>query len=158
MDNQKLPETFDLSRFEHAFELLGQGGNWKFMVKDAQRQVMVWVALNLDFESNENQQVVLGMLASTGSGTLDTTNVLNCLRAIRETPTAKNEPPYPTYDERTLVLAYGRAGFAVKVYRGHYIDGTQILSDSVVIEAAAKALQEYITYLEKSLTPQEQGA
>jgi hypothetical protein len=79
-----MTQPYDLERFEAAFELLGQGGNWKFMVKPIARQMMVWVATELDFdEDNESQSVIIGLLTNTPTGKLNDRDVLNCLRKIK---------------------------------------------------------------------------
>ncbi|MGB6776923.1 MAG: hypothetical protein WBE45_21325 [Terriglobales bacterium] len=77
-------QPYNLSKYENAFELLGQGGNWKYMVPPIARQIMIWTALNLNFDqTNEIEQDILALFTSTGRGALDTTNVMNCLREIR---------------------------------------------------------------------------
>jgi hypothetical protein len=79
-----MTQPYDLGQFEAAFELLGQGGNWKFMVEPVARQIMVRVATELDFESdNDSQSVILGLFTDTPTGKLNDRDVLNCLREIK---------------------------------------------------------------------------
>ena len=70
-----------MSKCVPAFELLGQGGNWKAQVPDFIRQAMVFVALNLDYTANANKEAVQNLFGST-SGRSDTA-VMMCLSEIK---------------------------------------------------------------------------
>jgi hypothetical protein len=72
---------YNLAKYAKAFELLGT--NYQFQVKDAQRQVLVFVALNLDFMNNDVQAAVLNLF---GAGALDrnTSDIINTLTEIKK--------------------------------------------------------------------------
>jgi hypothetical protein len=71
---------YDLAKYEKAFALLGT--NYQFQVPDVLRQVLVFIALNLDFDNNVNQAALLNLF---GAGALDrnTQDVINTLTEIR---------------------------------------------------------------------------
>jgi hypothetical protein len=77
-------ELYDLRKYESAFALLGQGGNYKTQVPDFIRQAMVFVALNLDFEANVNKESVQNLFGSTSGLQWNDTAVLACLKEIRQ--------------------------------------------------------------------------
>jgi hypothetical protein len=74
---------YDLSKYGSAFELLGQGGNWKTQVPDFIRQAMVFVALNLDFTANANKEAVQNLFGSTSGLQWNDSAVLACLDSQR---------------------------------------------------------------------------
>lgn len=74
---------YDLRKYEQAFALLGQGGNYKTQVPDFIRQVMIFVALNLDFEANANKEAVQNLFGSTSGLRWNDSAVLACLNEIR---------------------------------------------------------------------------
>jgi hypothetical protein len=71
---------YDLMKYEKAFALLGT--NYQFQVPDVTRQVLVFIALNLDFMNNNNQVALLNLF---GAGALDrnTGDIINTLTEIR---------------------------------------------------------------------------
>jgi hypothetical protein len=75
--------TYDLKKYSTAFELLGQGGNYKTQVPDFIRQAMVFVGLNLDFEANENKEAVQNLFGSTSGLQWNDSAILKCLSEIR---------------------------------------------------------------------------
>lgn len=75
---------YDLKKYEKAFPLLGQGGNWKTQVPDFARQVMVFIALNLDYRANANAAVVQDIIGSDSGLKWDDTATLKCLDEIKK--------------------------------------------------------------------------
>jgi hypothetical protein len=71
---------YDLTKYKKAFALLGT--NYQFQVPDVTRQVLVFIALNLDFTNNDNQAALLNLF---GAGALDrnTSDIINTLTEIR---------------------------------------------------------------------------
>jgi len=74
---------YDLSKYESAFTLLGQGGNWKTQVPEFTRQAMVFVALNLDFTANANKEAVQNLFGSTSGLLWDDSAMVKCLTEIK---------------------------------------------------------------------------
>ena len=74
---------YDLSKYVPAFELLGQGGNWKTQIPDFIRQAMVFVALNLDYTANANKEAVQNLFGSTSGLLWSDTAVMMCLSEIK---------------------------------------------------------------------------
>jgi hypothetical protein len=79
-DGEAVLTPYNLAKYEKAFALLGT--NYQFQIPEVTRQVLVFIALNLDFENNDNQAALLNLF---GAGALDrdTKNVLNTLREIK---------------------------------------------------------------------------
>ena len=78
---------YDLSKYDPAFALLGQGGNYKTQVPEFIRQAMVFVALNLndgkwDFHANSNKEAVQNLFGSTSGLQWDDSSVMKCLDEI----------------------------------------------------------------------------
>jgi hypothetical protein len=71
---------YDLAKYAKAFALLGT--NYQFQVKDAHRQVLVFIALNLDWTNNDTQAAILNLF---GAGALDrnTSDIINTLSEIK---------------------------------------------------------------------------
>jgi hypothetical protein len=82
--------TCDLRKYARAFELLGQGKSYKTQGPDFIRQVMAFVALNLDFQANENKQAVQNLLGSTSGLQWNDSAVQMCLNEIRSIGRSRN--------------------------------------------------------------------
>ena len=73
---------YDLSYYEEAFALLGQGDNYKTQVPDFIRQAMVFVALNLKYKENANKEALQNLFGSTSGLRWNDTAVVMCLNMI----------------------------------------------------------------------------
>ncbi len=70
------PETYS-----RAFELLGTNPNH---IPDSVRETMIFVALNIDFEANENKEAIQNLFGSTSGFLRNDPDVHNTLTAIRK--------------------------------------------------------------------------
>ncbi|HYW37893.1 MAG TPA: hypothetical protein VE957_07255 [Terriglobales bacterium] len=75
---------YDLKKYERAFELLGEGGNWKTQVPDFARHVMVFIALNLDYKKNTNIAPLANLIGSNSGFKQNDSAVLMCLNEIKK--------------------------------------------------------------------------
>jgi hypothetical protein len=75
---------YDLKKYERAFELLGDGGNWKSQFPEFARQAMVFIALNLDYTKNTNIPALGNLIGSNSGFKLDDSAVLMCLNEIKK--------------------------------------------------------------------------
>lgn len=75
---------YDLKKYEQAFALLGQGGNYKTQVPDFARQVIVFIALNLDYKANANKASVANLIGSNSGLEWDDSAMLKCLDEIKK--------------------------------------------------------------------------
>jgi hypothetical protein len=76
--------VYDLKKYEKAFALLGQGGNYKTQVPDFIRQAMVFVALSLDFTANANKEAVQTLFGSTSGLQWSDFAIAACLGEIKK--------------------------------------------------------------------------
>jgi len=75
---------YDLKKYEQAFALLGQGGNYKTQVPDFARQVIAFIALNLDYKANTNKASVANLIGSNSGLEWDDSAMLKCLDEIKK--------------------------------------------------------------------------
>ena len=75
---------YDLKKYEQAFELLGEGVNWKKQVPDFARQVIIFIALNLNFKENANIAPLANLIGSNSGFKQNDSAVLMCLNEIKK--------------------------------------------------------------------------
>lgn len=82
-----VPESF----FDSAFQYFGDGDSWKNRIKPITRRAMVFVALNTDFDTNENKPQIDSMFGSNSGFQYSTEATVKVLREIKRLSVTSNK-------------------------------------------------------------------